>query len=300
MSESFWTQLLDVFDRIDLLYLIPFLAFVALHFLAEPLRWKIYLGGWRRTPYGLLLNIFNLTGFLSYTLPLKMGIPVRIFLLNKHLGLQLTSIAGVLALDGLIYYGGWAVAALGGFYLLVDLNIFSKGQLSVMRLIPVVLVLAVLAFLARKRLIAMLFRLPGIARLADRLSQALAIIDQIDWPRLLFAAAIVATDIASNVLRHWALLAMFGYHLPWNSLFVITTVSVFAGMASLMPAGLGGYDAVLIFLLVKSSVPLEIAILVAVCNRIGTILISAVLGISAGLQLDLNLFKRDWDNAAAK
>ena len=294
-SLSFWTQIGTALGQIDSVYLVAFLAFVSIHFFAEPMRWQIYLSGWERISHRLLWQIFCLTAFLSYSLPMKMGIPVRIFLLKKRCQLDLTSITAILVLDGLIYYGGWMLSALVGIYLLIELNILIDAQISMIHLLLAALILMALGFLARRRLGTLAFVRRGTEKIRDKFSQLLTIIDRIDLRRILIAGAIVLADIISNVLRHWALLAMLGYDLAWDTLFVITSVSIFAGLASLMPAGLGGYDAVLVLLLVKSSIPLEAAILVTVFNRMGTILVSAVLGVIAGYQLGLNPFKRDWN-----
>jgi uncharacterized membrane protein YbhN (UPF0104 family) len=187
------------------------------------------------------------------------------------------------------------LSAFVGIYLFIELNILSEAQISMIQLLLAALTLMALGFLARRRLGTLILVRRGTEKIRDRFSQLLTIIDRITVRRILSAGAIVFADIISNVLRHWALLAMLGYHLAWDTLFVITSVSIFAGLASLMPAGLGGYDAVLVLLLVKSSIPLEAAILVTVFNRMGTILVSAVLGVIAGYRLGLNPFKRDWD-----
>jgi len=82
--------------------------------------------------------------------------------------------------------------------------------------------------------------------------------------------------------------------LEWGAVFVITTVSIFTGMISMMPMGLGGYDAMLVLLLMQYSIEPEYAVSIAIINRLTILFISIVSGIYGGTQLELNPFKTQW------
>jgi uncharacterized membrane protein YbhN (UPF0104 family) len=84
---------------------------------------------------------------------------------------------------------------------------------------------------------------------------------------------------------------MVGYMLPIEKIFVITSISIFTGLISMMPMGLGGYDITIVLLLTQASVPLEVAIIIPIFNRIGTIFISILFGLRAAYYLSINPFK---------
>jgi len=114
-------------------------------------------------------------------------------------------------------------------------------------------------------------------------------------PRILvLAAMIVAADIASQVARHAALLEMFDVHLSWAQIFTVVALSFFAGLASLMPLGLGGYDVTLVYLLTQAGVPSHTGVAIVVANRLGSILVSIVLGGWSGWTLGVNPLRTAW------
>lgn len=292
-------DLLGLVAGADAAYLLPFLLLVLLHFLAEPLRWHIYVRD-EVSParYARVLQIFSLTAFITYLMPVKMGLPVRVLLLRTKLGLGLGRISSLLVLDGLMYYGAWGGAALASLLAAAGRYGVPARTSELIAAAVAVLAVSLLAWLARGRL------LPGplLARLRARTGErfrALREFGRGTRPGLAgLSAAVIVADVTSQVLRHWAMLAMLGVSLSWLQLCLITTVSMFTGFISLMPMGLGGYDAMLILLLAQASVPAEVGISTALANRLGSVAVSAVLGMWGGYRLGLSPFRRQWMRSA--
>lgn len=275
-------------------WLAPLFALVAAHFVAEPLRWHLYVRGEGPSGWLRLFQIFSLTAFITFTMPLKVGLPTRVLLLRIRAGLGLARITSLMVMDGLVYYGLWAGAALLGFAAFA-------GALELSPRVRALLGLAVgLLAVAGAGWLWWLRRADGAGatgfagRVQEKLAAFRAAALETGRGAIAAAALVGAADIASHVLRHGALLATFGYGLGWPELYVVTTVSVFAGLASLMPMGLGGYDVVLVLLLGQLGVPAEAAIGVAVLNRTATVVTGCVLGIWGGFALGLDPFRRAW------
>ena len=295
MSET----LHALFSPAGAAWIVPLVALVVAHFISEPLRWQIYLRG--STPGGVmrLVHIFSLTAFIGYTMPLKMGLPVRVLLLRSRAEISLGRISSLLILDGLLYYVMWALAACGtllAFAGRLELSAEMTLGLAAAALALVGLLGGWLAWLRPRERAAGEERsgtsvLDGLRQRVARLRVAAR---ETDASAVRAAAVIAALDIVSHVLRHGALLAVCGVSLEPGALALVACVSVFVGLVSLMPMGLGGYDVTLVLLLSQLGVMTEVAILVAVMNRVVTIAVGSALGVWGGFALGLHPLRRDW------
>src|SRR5262245_15457428 len=90
-------------------------ACTALHFANEPLRWWVLLR--RRTPRATLSRVtlaVTATSLATYTLPARLGLPARVVMATRALGLDSATASAVLAFDGALTYAVWIAAAAGG------------------------------------------------------------------------------------------------------------------------------------------------------------------------------------------
>ncbi len=287
-------------ESIQLVYILPLLLATVAHFLAEPMRWFIYLRNSLHTDYRVLFDIFSLTALISFSLPLKMGLPARMYLLKSKAGLRIVHCSTLLMLDGLINYTCWGFMSIAGVYLIAKENILQTNLITVY--IVSLFVLAFLIFLWKQR-----FRLfpnareGGVSRTIVKpyrgLTQALS---TITYHSVALASCIMLLDIGSHIVRHWAIFELLGIDLDWEAIFIIATVSLFTGILSMMPMGLGGYDAMLVLLLMQFSVDAELAISVAIINRLASIVIGILTGTIGGMRLGLNPFnKKLWRRITA-
>jgi len=288
--------MIDLLARADIGYLPLFLVCVFLHFLAEPMRWACYSGGSLRTAFRLYFQIFSICAFLSLTLPMKLGVPARVALLRLKAGLDFSNIFTLLTVDTLVYYGGWALSAT------VAIAAFSyQGRWEWMGLpLVVLLCLAMVATIWKRRAKGGRLKNKGVSNITptSKWAQCWTILREIGarltGRTLLAVLIIVIIDVATQVARHGALLAMFNSSLSWPQLCGIVAISIFAGLASLMPLGLGGYDITLVYLLTQAGVPAEMGTSIVIINRLGSFAMSAVLGGWAGWRLGISPLRAEW------
>lgn len=260
------------------------LGSVLLHFAAEPWRWLLYLGPGGRVTYRQLFAIFAAASFGSYILPAKLGIPLRVYLLRRVLLLSLGELTALLSLDAVIYYGGWTVAAsVGALLFPVSVEVSAASLVWVAAGGLSVVALGIWFYQGRVfgRTHSGSTR-PRIARVA---AEGLAALRQAGVKAVLPSVAVTGVDVLGQSIRHWTLFYLVGHPLSFEQAFAITSASIFSGLASLLPMGLGGYDVVLVLLLGASGVPVELALLVPVMNRTITVAISAALGVWGGAEL---------------
>lgn len=290
-------QLAEVLHRIDPTYLVPVLLLTALHFGAEPSRWQVYargIGSGRPSSFAELFHIFSLTAMLSYLLPIKLGIPLRLALLKARLHLPLSLTSALLVLDGLIYYAAWAVVALLGVLAVARSGLVPRpvGEGIVYGLITTVALLTL--WLLVIRLAPSLVPRTLIERLRRSSRQVATLTPRSVAAAMPSVSVIVLVDIAGQVFRHWAIIAMFSQSLPLAYVFAATTVAVFSGLISLLPMGIGAYDAILVLLLAAVRVPADIGLMVVLTNRFSSLAVSIALGALASLRLGINPFRAAW------
>lgn len=245
---------------------VAYLICVLLHFLSEPVRWRIVFGGDRLRPY---LHVYFLTALMSYLLPAKLGLPLRVLMLNRRLGVPLGSISAGLVMDALVSYGSWLL--IGGVAGMVVLGRMPEEWRYGFLLGGGALVVGGGLLMAVRR-----------RRVGDRVRAAWW--NGAAWARvglrggagLLLA---VAVDIASHAGRHLALATLLGLDVPPGDLAVLAVFAVFAGIVSFMPMGLGGYDVTLAAGLIGLGAPPDAAAAMVLANRVGTLTVSAVLGL---------------------
>ncbi len=275
----------DNLDRLTALWhptplLLLFLLYAG-HFVAEPLRWLLYAGhpvvrdaqDSTARPDNFapstVFACFNVTALLSYSLPFKLGLPIRLYLLSHTLRLGHGVIMRLMAVDAVLTLGCWAAIALLLLMLLPDV-----AGLLLQRMNPLVLALA----LAAAAVLA--------ATLLWRKGRSLLAALQSTSPTLaLWVCASLAVDILFYGVRHAVLADLMQLEITGYQVFIIGIVATFTGIVSTLPMGLGAYDATLVALLALYGIDVEAALLVAIANRLGMILTSIVLGLPSSLSL---------------
>lgn len=257
---------------------VAYLICVLLHFLSEPVRWRIVFGGDRLRPY---LHVYFLTALMSYLLPAKLGLPLRVLMLNRRLGVPLGAVSAGLVVDALVSYGSWLLA--GGLAGIAVLGRMPAEWRYGFLLGGGALVLGGGLLMAVRRR----WRRIGDGVRASWWNGAI-------WARIgrRGAAALllaVAIDIASHAGRHLALATLLGLDVPPGDLAVLAVFAVFAGIASFMPMGLGGYDVTLAAGLIGLGAPPDAAATMVLANRVGTLAVSAVLGMWSAHALGFEL-----------
>jgi uncharacterized membrane protein YbhN (UPF0104 family) len=292
---------LDIFTIPDALrfpvapqYLIPLLVCVIGRAIAEPVRWTIYTAQSERTPFSLYFRIFMFNGFLGYLLPIKLGLPARLALLRWKTSLDLYRITSLVAFDVALTHIYWV--------LLAGTTLPFLGQLEFVDWSYKTIFLGLTAI----GVIVWLFVLKTHPSRAD----AKGIIGRVATLRMRFRKAfselnagiisrtivVLLFDVIFLVGLHWALVRFIGQDLPISAIFLISVIASFVGVISLTPMGLGTYDAVIIFLLVQYSLPIDAAVATPLIYRLGTAAVAIPVGFLCGLSLGINPKQREWLN----
>lgn len=207
----------------------------------------------QRAAFMRLLIITTVATAANSIIPVPAGIPARIWLQKKWLGIPVSFSTAAIALEMLCGYGLLALFALAGSFLF-GANILAMGA----RYLPVVVVIGAIALMA-----AWLLR----EQLKSRLKQLAA-----SRPTALPTLVIVFLNvlvIALATLRLWLILYALGHDAA--SIAEITAalcIARVAGVASMIPMGLGSRDVTLTGLLVLAGIPLPIAALAAAVDRV--------------------------------
>lgn len=272
------------------------LACVLLHFLTEPIRWRLYApkqGTLRR-----YIHVFNLAALVSHIAPFKLGLPTRLYLLRRALSFDLLSAGQVSLLDGLLYYSVWCIAAAVAVAAAPALNVNQHAT--------------VLAGLFALVLLIMLLALTGIflwRRNRVRTVTANASQRSLRWqsfwrsrPPLSTLAAVggvLLVDWGLQITQHVLILTLLGQPLDWLLVAGIVSISVFVGLLSMMPLGLGGYDATLTILLLSQGLALDTALAIPLINRLLILAVALALGLPAFSALGFSGSLRDWVSCMA-
>ena len=207
----------------------------------------------QRAAFVRLLIITTVATAANSIVPAPAGIPARIWLQKTWLGIPVSFSTAAIALEMLCGYGLLALFALAGSFLF-GANMLATG----VRYLPIVLVIGAIGLLT-----AWLLR----EQLKSRVKQLAAA-----RPIPLATLTVVFLNvlvIALATLRLWLILRAVGSDAA--SIAEITAalcIARVAGVASMIPMGLGSRDVTLAGLLVLAGIPLPIAVLAAAVDRV--------------------------------
>ena len=271
INKSVSTESFNIFQRVfNAPILLCLLLLYSLHFLAEPLRWSVYrLGSARKIHFFTIFASFNVTALLGYSMPFKLGLPTRLLLLSKYCHINKTDVAKIMAADGIIYMSAWTTATLIILLFVPKLIHRAIGPKGSSWVIPMCIFLFILAIC-----ILVLLR-----------KKIYIIMSNFLFKHLVVIILCLFIDILFYGVRHAVIANIFNVEIKIPIIFCIGILSVFVGMASTLPLGIGAYDGCLIALLGLYGVGLDTAALIAIANRLGTILTSIILGIPSVLFL---------------
>jgi len=246
--------------------------FTILHFGNEPLRWWAILR--KQQPPLSLTSIYHTasaTALISYTFPARFGLPTRLVMAKKVLGLDYMTASAVLIIDSFSLYGTWLmVGMVGGTVLVPAWNVKTP-------VIVVIIITGIVTFL-------FFFTRYGqchwyrFAWLSKYVQQFSSVLNQVSINIVISNVTLLIMDIFIYGIRHTLILSALGVECSLLKVTAVVAISVFAGFISLMPLGLGGYDLSLIFLLTMIGVPRKAAMATPLINRIAMLSVVLILG----------------------
>ena len=211
-----------------------------------------------------------LTASLSanYVTPIKVGIPLRIYLYRHFMQIPLVMGTSLVALETVI---GMLLPAL--ISILGLLLVFASVGLTIPLVLLAMLFLgmAVLFFVTPERLDSLVSCLPAwaiVRRAVNFLGRVRNGIHYVPIWAVLVLALLLSLNLLTGAMRLYIVLGVLGFDLSPVVLLYAIAISVTAGNLSLIPMGLGLRDASFAFLLLQLGVLQGVAVSVAVIQRL--------------------------------
>jgi uncharacterized membrane protein YbhN (UPF0104 family) len=219
-----------------------------------------------------------LAGFAFTATPGKVGEVVKSFLLRRRFGARLAQTAGTLVVERVTDL--LAVLVLAGAGLERGIGAGSGWVLGMSALA----LAAALAFLLSARLqgaiVRGLGRLPGLGRLALGLPALLESSRLLLTPvRLAVGLALATAAWSCEALALHAILEALGAGVSRAGAFFAFAASSLLGVLSMLPGGLGGFEATMVLILGELAVPASTAVAATLLFRLGTLWLVSLLGL---------------------
>jgi uncharacterized protein (TIRG00374 family) len=210
----------------------------------------------------------------SYLGPVKLGVPLRVVLFNKIFGASYSAATSATLLAQAIRIGILFLVATAG--VLVRFRTYVEEMLIAL---AALVVLAGVGFVVLK----LIRRFDFQQRLLDRARNfVLSIYDttkSVGWQTVVVITGMALVITALLSLSSYLVALQFDQPLSYLDVFFIDAVSIFIGLISFMPMGLGTRDATVIFLLQGAGVPEEISYTIVIVQRMVWSLLPFVIGL---------------------
>ena len=237
----------------------------------------------------------------NYVTPVKVGIPLRIYLYRYFLQIPVGMGTALIAIETLL---GMIVPLMLAIVGIVTL--FPNIGLTMPTVLMIVLLSGLgMILLIKPQQINLVFgrylsvkATQRITKFINNLHTGLRTISGWDLMKVI---VILLLSFAVTSARMYFILQMLGHQLSFWETFCTRVISVTAGSASMIPMGLGVRDASVTFLLVKLGIPNNIALSVAAIERLFSPGFPLLLGIISGNILGVSeIIKCPDSNATTK
>ena len=265
-----WQLALTAISPDDILIIV---GLVSIGFLLRAGRWHYYIRV-LQWDVPLLHSILAFVASIALTAtPAKSGELAKAVLLRSQHRISLSQGAGVLLIERLGDLFAVIVLTIGGLTLFIDLSSYV--------LVSVIAVGVVALLAAESRVV--LVRAQAIPRLR---TASLRLTNMLDAVRLLMRPIPLAIG-GSVALAAWScealafhyLVGRLGIHSSLLISFSIYGLSTLAGALSMLPGGLGGFEAVMAFLLTRLAAPTSVATVAIVIFRLCTLWLFSLIGV---------------------
>lgn len=245
-----------------------------------------------RMPIRSIYLIVTGAGTASYVSNVKLGIPARIFLYNKVLGIPASRGTASMAVETAMW-----IAAMALIVLIPSQDLASSEAWWLALVVVLALVLAYvcainlpdLGYRLKDKEGRFVGRLRSIWSFVARMQEGIRAITKTSLVAILVLLVLLYLIDAFSIRL---ILKDLGYDIGLFSLMRIIVISYLVGLFSIMPLGLGAREASLTFLLVQLGVPKEIALSCALIQRTVRLVIPLTLGLISANILGINFWKR--------
>jgi len=264
-----WQLALTAISLGDILIIV---GLVSVGFLLRAGRWHYYIRV-LQWDVPLLHSISAFVASIALTAtPAKSGELAKAVLLRSQHKISLSQGAGVLLIERLGDLFAVIVLSIGGLTLFIDL---SSDVLAG------VIVVGVVAFLAAnfRVVLVRVQAIPKLRNLSLRLINMLDAVWLLMQPiPLLVGGSVALAAWSCEALAFHYLVGRLGIHSSLLISFSIYGLSTLAGALSMLPGGLGGFEAVMAFLLTRVAAPASVATVAVVIFRLCTLWLFSLIG----------------------
>lgn len=240
--------------------IIVFFILLLLSFLIiciEPGRWFIYFNF--KYSFKRLFIIFGSVISVSYLFPFKLGLPLRYYFLNKFLEVKFAHVTSLMAVESFGSILLWGTSALLSNQL--SLAHYENSNWLIFAEVSIL-------FLVFMLLMTIYFGKALDGKIGAWIGQRWNLVSKFNFPQYVTISIVFLSEIFLQVARHFLIFSMLGFELTLGHCFGITTISIFAGLLSMAPLGLGGYDIVIVAITTSMGFDLKQALLVPLINRV--------------------------------
>ncbi len=266
-----WQLALTSISTGDILIIV---GLVSIGFLLRAARWHYYIRvlQWN---VPLLHSVVAFVASIAFTAtPAKSGELAKAVLLRSQHKISLSEGAGVLLIERLGDLFAVIVLAIGGLTLFVDLSSYVLMS---------VILLGAAAFLVVKShaLLACAQAIPKLHAPALRLINMLDAVRLLMWPiPLAIGGSVALAAWSCEAVAFYYLVGRLGIHSSPLISFSIYGLSTLAGALSMLPGGLGSFEAVMAFLLTRLAAPTSAATVAIVIFRLCTLWLFSLIGVT--------------------
>ena len=259
---------------ISLRNILAIVGLVSIGFLLRAGRWHYYIRvlHWD-VPLSHSLTAFVASIALTAT-PAKSGELAKAVLLRSRHKISLSQGAGVLLIERLGDVFAIVVLAIGGLTLFIDLSGYVVASIIVVGVGG-----AFLAALSRVLLVRAQ-AIPKLRALSFKLINMLDAVQLLLRPLpLIVGGSIALAAWSCEALAFHFLVSRLSIQSSFLISFSIYGLSTLAGALSMLPGGLGGFEAVMAFLLTRLATPASVATVAVVIFRLCTLWLFSLIGV---------------------
>lgn len=247
--------------------------------------------GYEVVPKDLYL-VLHSSFAVNYMAPVKIGIPLRIYLYKKALSIPLSVGTASVAITNFLWIFLLSIISLVGI-----VNIFHEHDYTIIPLFfAIAIVLMVfLAFLPISNPDNVLSFLPfknETQRLLAFVGGIQSGIKQVSKLCLIGVSALILMKLLITAYSSQLILQDLGYNISTSEILYAQSVALTLGFISMIPLGLGSKDVTLVFLLVEIGVTKEVAMSLAIIERVIWTLLPFMLGMICANALGIRTLYR--------
>ena len=287
IAVAMWLSEIDMIEKIDISQIIFLCILTILPFFIYALTLRVLLEilGIRKS-FEKVYLILTASFAANYTIPLKIGIPLRVYLYKKILGVPIVVGATSMILEILL----WLIIPVS-ITLIALLTIFPVGEFIILPIL--ILILMILVIFSLFHLDKFLAIIPFGKKFMGKICTE-DIFDNLKRFKkrhvIVISSAFLSLHIISAI-RLFLLFGIYGVNGDILQALIIQSISLVIGTLSLVPMGLGTKDVSLLVLMENLGITTETAISIVLLERILTTGVGFLLGMISISILSLEKLK---------